>query len=395
MTEEVKEGWKKVRFSDLVIINPKISLEKGKEYPFIEMEDLSPGNRYVSSTKKRVFKGGGSKFMMGDVLFARITPSLENGKIAQVKHTAIKGFGSTEFFVFRYREGISDSSFIYYLSFSDIIRKPAEKSMFGASGRQRADLNVVQDLEMGVPPVRTQRKIAAILSAYDDLIENNTRGIKILEEMVQTIYREWFVKFRFSGYEKVKMVYSELGHIPEGWEVKRLGDVVELAYGKALKKDDRRNGSFPVYGSSGVVGHHNEYLVQGPGSIVGRKGNVGSVFWSQKSFYPIDTVFFVKTNVSLYYAYSNLKEQNFVNTDAAVPGLSRNQAYLNKFLLPSNDILHPFEEFIFPIFTQIEKLQSQIENLCRTRDLLLPKLISGEIDVAEIDLNVKNIVVES
>ncbi len=163
--------------------------------------------------------------------------------------------------------------------------------------------------------------------------------------------------------------------------MKRLGDVVELAYGKALKKDDRRNGSFPVYGSSGVVGYHDEYLVQGQGVIVGRKGNVGSVFWSQKSFYPIDTVFFVKTNVSLYYAYYNLKEQNFVNTDAAVPGLSRNQAYLNKFLLPSNDILHPFEEFIFPIFTQIEKLQSQIENLCRTRNLLLPKLISGEIVV--------------
>ena len=162
MTEEVNEGWRKVRFSDLVIINPKISLEKGKEYPFIEMGDLYPGNRYVSSTKKRMFKGGGSKFMRGDVLFARITPCLENGKIVQVNDFS-KGFGSTEFFVFRYREGISDSSFIYYLSVSDIIRKPAEKSMFGASGRQRADLNVVQDLEMGVPPVRTQRKIAAIL----------------------------------------------------------------------------------------------------------------------------------------------------------------------------------------------------------------------------------------
>ncbi len=146
MMGKVKEGWEKVRFSNFVITNTKISLEKGKEYPFIEMEEISPGNRYVSSTRKRIFKGGGSKFMMGDVLFARITPSLEKGKIAQVKDTAIKGFGSTEFFVFRHREGISDSSFIYYSSFSEMIRKPAEKSMFGASGRQRADLNVVQDL---------------------------------------------------------------------------------------------------------------------------------------------------------------------------------------------------------------------------------------------------------
>jgi type I restriction enzyme S subunit len=112
MTEKEKKGWKKVRFLDFAIINPKISLEKSEEYPFIEMEDISPGNRYVSSTKKKIFKGGGSKFMMGDVLFARITPCLENGKISQVEGIT-KGFGSTEFFVFRRKEGFSDSSFIY------------------------------------------------------------------------------------------------------------------------------------------------------------------------------------------------------------------------------------------------------------------------------------------
>ncbi|KAF5432466.1 type I restriction enzyme, S subunit [Candidatus Methanophagaceae archaeon] len=237
MTEVVKEGWRKVRFSDFVITNPKISLEKGKEYPFTEMEELSPGNRYVSSMRKRMSKGGGSKFMMGDVLFARITPSLGNGKIVQVKDTAIKGFGSTEFFVFRHRDGFSDSSFIYYLSVSDINRKTAEKSMFGVSGRQRADLKVVQDLEIEVPPLNIQRKIAAILSAYDDLIENNTRRIQILEEMAQIIYKEWFVKFRFPGHEKAKMVYSELGKILDGWEVKRFGGVCNIVMGQSPKSE--------------------------------------------------------------------------------------------------------------------------------------------------------------
>jgi type I restriction enzyme S subunit len=241
--------------------------------------------------------------------------------------------------------------------------------------------NVAYHQEIFLPPLLSQRKIAAILSAYDDLIKNNTRRIQILEEMAQTIYKEWFVKFRFPGYDKVKMGDSELGMIPEGWEVKRLGEIVKLAYGKALKKDARMDGPFPVYGSSGVVGYHDEYLVQCPGIIVGRKGNVGSVFWSQKSFYPIDTVFFVKTDMDLYYVYYNLKEQNFINNDAAVPGLSRNQAYLNKFLLPPNYILRRFNDVISPLFDQIEHLQSQIENLRRTRDLLLPKLISGEIDV--------------
>jgi type I restriction enzyme S subunit len=284
------------------------------------------------------------------------------------------------------RTKINSGRFLYYLLQGNIM----EITTLGSGSVYDAiNKSAIENLKIEIPPLETQRKIAAVLSAYDDLIENNSRRILILEAMAQTIYKEWFVKFRFPGHEKVKMVDSELGEIPEGWEVKRLGDVVELAYGKALKKDDRRNGSFPVYGSGGVVGAHDEYLVQGPGIIVGRKGNVGSVFWSQKSFYPIDTVFFVKTNVSLYYVYYNLKEQNFVNTDAAVPGLSRNQAYLNKFLLPPNEILHLFAKFIFPIFSQIEILHAKIENLRRTRDFLLPKLIGGEMEV--LDINIEQI----
>ncbi len=388
MGEKMKEGWRKVRLSDFIDINPSVSLTKGIEYPFIEMGDIIPGYRYASCVNKnKMFKGGGSKFKIGDVLFARITPCLENGKISQVRRLDNNnGFGSTEFFVFRHKEGISDPSFVYYLATSDIVKKPAEKSMSGASGRQRADLKVIQNLELEIPPLPTQCKIASILSAYDDLIENNTSRIKILEEMAQTIYKEWFVNFRFPGYEKVKMIDSELGKIPEGWEAKRLGEILELVYGKALKKDDRLEGTFPVYGSGGIVGYHKEYMVQGPGIIVGRKGNVGSIFWSHKSFYPIDTVFFVKSNFSLHYLFFNLKEQNFINNDAAVPGLNRNQAYLNKCLLPLQKLLELFDDMIIPIFNQINNLKLKIENLRRTRDLILPKLISGVIDVEGIDI---------
>jgi len=107
-----------------------------------------------------------------------------------------------------------------------------------------------------VPNIEEQRKIAAILSAYDDLIENNLRRIKILEEMAQNLYREWFVKFRFPGHQHARFTDSPLGRIPKGWEVTRLGEILELNYGKALKKEDRRGGDVPVYGSSGVVGYH-------------------------------------------------------------------------------------------------------------------------------------------
>ncbi|MEA3345847.1 MAG: restriction endonuclease subunit S [Chloroflexota bacterium] len=160
-----------MRFEEFAEINPMVDLEKGYRYPYVGMADVTPGKRYVSANRMRVYKRSGARFRDDDILFARITPSLEHGKIAQYKAEREEiGFGSTEFFVFRHREGVSDSSYLYYLALTDIVRKPAELSMTGASGRQRADLNVVKSIEIDPPPPPTQRKIAAILSAYDDLI---------------------------------------------------------------------------------------------------------------------------------------------------------------------------------------------------------------------------------
>ena len=227
-----------------------------------------------------------------------------------------------------------------------------------------------------------QHRIASILSAYDDLIENNTRRIAILEEMARRIYEEWFVHFRFPGYEQVRMVESDLGLIPEGWALGKLADFVQLSYGKALKSETRLPGPFPVYGSSGVVGFHSTYLVRGPGIILGRKGNVGSVRWCDTDFYPIDTVYFVETNLPLPYVYFNLQTQNFLNNDAAVPGLNRNQAYSLPFIRPSDEILNAFEKITLPIFQSVRNTKARNTNLRTQRDLLLPKLISGEIDVS-------------
>lgn len=242
----------------------------------------------------------------------------------------------------------------------------------------------IEGVELDLPDLPTQHRIASILSAYDDLIENNTRRIAILEEMARRIYEEWFVRFRFPGHEQMKMVESEQGLIPEGWALRKLGEVIELAYGKALKAEERKPGPCPVFGSSGIVGCHEQSLVDGPGIIVGRKGNVGSVHWCDVPFYPIDTVYFVRTNLPLHYVFFNLKRQHFINNDAAVPGLNRNQAYALHFLVPSDDALGRFVELCEPIFKQVRVLTAKNANLRATRDLLLPKLISGELDVSTL-----------
>lgn len=241
---------------------------------------------------------------------------------------------------------------------------------------------IIKARQIRVPDLHRQRRIAATLSIYDDLIENNTRRIASLEEMARRLYEEWFVHFRFPGHEDAKFVTAEEGRHPADWELGSLPNFVELKYGKALKAEDRANGTVPVYGSSGVVGWHNESLVDGPGLIVGRKGNVGSVFWSQQSFYPIDTVYYVQTSLPLEYVYFNLKLQNFLNNDAAVPGLSRQQAYSLPFLCPSHRVLRPFIEACQPLLSSARLLGRKNANLCAQRDMLLPKLISGEIDLS-------------
>lgn len=159
-------------------------------------------------------------------------------------------------------------------------------SVAGSGGTRKA-LTKAMIESFKIPAVRLdeQRKIADTLSAYDDLIENNRRRIQLLEESARLLYQEWFVHLRFPGHEHVKLTAG----VPQGWEKKPLGEIAKLNYGKALKAETRVPGSIPVYGSSGVVGCHDKPLASGPAIIVGRKGNVGSVFWSPTDFYAIDT----------------------------------------------------------------------------------------------------------
>ena len=403
-----------IRFGDFAEVNPRVKLEKGKEYPYIEMADINPGNAFVFPQEERVYKGGGSRFQSGDILFARITPCLENGKIVQFRHTSNQQcFGSTEFFVFRGKPNISDSTYILYLALSPIIRDPAVKSMSGASGRQRAALSSVKDISIPFLPLQTQHKIAAILSAYDDLIKNNTRRIKILEDMAQTLYQEWFVHYRFPGHENVSMVESKLGQIPQGWEVVHFSDILDLVRNginpTKFPEEIFAHFSIPAFDNEHMPILHNgnsikssKYLVT-KGCVLLSKLNpriprVWLPFINTEHRAISSTEFLIlkpKLPVDCMFLYNLCRSPEFTDKFAVrALGTSGSHQrvkpddFLNmSLIIPTKSLLNGFQKKVSPLVNICNTLRLKNANLRQTRDLLLPKLISGEIDVSELDIN--------
>jgi len=232
-------------------------------------------------------------------------------------------------------------------------------------------------LDVNIPTADIQKDIVEFLASYDDLISINNKRIELLQKSSMELFREWFVNYRFPGHEHVKIIDG----VPEGWEKKKLKELLTLNYGKALRADNRIPGDFPVYGSSGVVGSHNKALVKGPGIIVGRKGNVGAIYWAHLDFFPIDTVYFINAEESSYFIYFALLLTTFINTDVAVPGLNRDFAYSREIIIPTDTLREEFEDEVAPIFQQCHTIEKYNDQLAKARDLLLPKLMSGELAV--------------
>lgn len=220
-----------MKFLDCIQISPPVSLVKGKIYSFIEMANVSTVFREPDYIDVKAFSSG-TKFEDGDTVIARIEPCLQNGKRFFVKGIG-KGFGSTEFLVFRPKTIDVDNKYLYYFMKTEYIQQLMVSSMTGATGRQRVNNDIFSDLEISLPDLPTQRRIASILSAYDDLIENNRRQIKLLEEAAQRLYREWFVELRFPGYEDVKVIDG----VPEGWKRVQIKDLIAYEIGGGWGSD--------------------------------------------------------------------------------------------------------------------------------------------------------------
>ncbi|MCP3995653.1 MAG: restriction endonuclease subunit S [bacterium] len=344
----------------------------GGPYPFVQTGDVKHSTLYLTNYSQTYSEAGLAQSRLWNAGTLCITIA------ANIADTAILGMDACfpdSVIGFVPDDKKADVRFIKYMF--DVVLKKRFKQFTQGAAQDNLSQAKLLSLTFPVPHVTEQERIASILSAYDDLIENNRRRIQLLGQAARLLYKEWFVHLRFPGHEHVAITSG----VPERWQKKPIGEVAPFKYGRALKKEIRVSGPYPVYGSSGIVGTHESAFATGPGIVVGRKGNVGSVFWCKSDFHPIDTVYYIDAEHCTTYLYYALIHTQFINTDVAVPGLNRDLAHSREILVPEDKILTLFEGDVTGIHNQIDLLSKYNHSLAKARDLLLPRLMNGEIPV--------------
>lgn len=400
------EDWKEYRLGEMIQCNPQVKLEKGKSYNLIDIDSIEIGSRYVKGKELTVYDGqSGCHFQNGDTVMARITPCLENGKIAQVQCESQKGFGSTELFVFRGTENKTDSDYVFNLMSMQFIRNLAANSMTGASGRQRADLGFIKRIKWNFPPLPTQQKIASILSAYDDLIQNYKKQIQALQTAASELYKEWFVRFRFPGYQTAEF---ENG-IPEGWKIERIGNIGEVIGGgtPSTENEEYWDGDIPWLSPVDLSDNTNVYVSRGGKNItklglqkssakmmpkdtvlLSSRAPVGYVALAKNPICTNQGFKSVVCNTSViqpiylyFYFRMNKNYLQSIASGATFPELSGSMMKKLKVLLPQMELQKEFSKKANIFISKAELLSEQITNLTQQRDLLLPRLMRGALEV--------------
>ena len=247
------------------------------------------------------------------------------------------------------------------------------------SSQQFLSLKQLRELPIMFSEEKVPR-IVEMISNYDDLIENNQKQIKLLEEAAQRLYKEWFVDLRFPGHENTKIVDG----VPEGWSRGLLKELISVNYGKDHKKapDD---GNIPVYGSGGLMRKCNKSLFSGEAVLIPRKGSLNNIMYVDETFWTVDTMFYatMKQPHTAVFVYFFVKafDMYSMNIGAAVPSMTTKILDAMDVVIPDKETLEKFDKYAKVYFNKIKTLQGQNEQLKTARDLLLPKLMSGEVEV--------------
>ena len=380
--------WRTIRAADFIDFNPRLSLKKGDIATKVAMDKLKPFTKKIPETEKAEFNGG-AKFCNGDTVMARITPCLENGKTAYVDmlDDGEIGFGSTEFIVMRAKTGISDPQFVYYTAISPVFRNVAIKSMVGSSGRQRVQQSVLEELELSVPDLEEQRRIGAFLARIDEKIALNDRINDNLADLLQTIYQDRFgndilavnqgVLSDICSYSRDKVAVSELN-------VSTYFSTENMLSEKAGSTEAT---SLPTT-SQTIACHKGDTLISNIRPYFKK-----IVYCEDKCGCSTDVLCFTPSQPRYSaYLFSTLYADKFFafmvagSKGTKMPRGDKQQIMTYPVVLPSEEELAGFNTIASPLLEQIYSNRAENKRLSILRDTLLPKLMSGEIDVSAVQL---------
>lgn len=417
-------GWKAHKLNQLGFLGRGRSRHRprddaslyGGDYPFFQTGDVKAANLYLSEYSQTYNKKGLAQSRQWEPGTLCITIA---ANIAETAILGIRGCFPDSVIGFVADPAQADVRFIKYCM--DLMKQDMQQVSHGTT-QDNLSLDKLLRFDFVVPDAREQRKIAAILSAYDDLIENNLRRIKILEEMVQNLYREWFVKFRFPGHQHVCLTDSPLGRIPEGWEVASTSDVAIIYRGRSYKGTElaeeggrpfvnlkciERDGGFRSSGLKRYTGPFKDMHTVRAGEmvmaitdmtqerrIVARVGRVSRLD-ADFGVISMDLVRVAsRGNLSETYLYAMLRWSGFADevkqhaNGVNVLHLLPDRIKEYRFVCPTSNIAARFGEVARPMLSLCDSLEQKNGTLRCSRDLLLPRLISGEVDVSELDIAV-------
>ena len=429
------DRWNLVKLGDVVKINPQRKLAKKKQAFHVAMRDVEVYRREITAHSYKEFRGSGARFQNGDTLLARIKPCLENGKTVYVdclKPNQI-GHGSTEFIVLSGIEDKTDNLFVYYLARDPSLRTFAIHSMQGSTGRQRVDANSLGLFEFSLPPIEEQRRIAHILGTLDDKIELNRQMNETLEATARAIFKSWFVDFdpvraKVEAEKPVGMDTetaalfpsafqdSPLGKIPHGWSVEKIGNLVEIVKGRSYRSSEltesdvalvsiksiMRGGGYQPGVVKPYTGKYNPEQVITPGELVMAYTDLTqeaeilgkpAIVREEENYQTLVPSLHLRiirpleSTVSVWFLYCLFRERHFQShiygyaNGTTVLGLSKDGVPRYQFALPRKKMRCLFDSVAKPLFTKIESNEKESRTLAKTRDTLLPKLLSGEIRV--------------
>jgi len=423
VNESSKTNWRRVRLGDYLSVltdyhangsykklKANVELLDTPDYAVMirttnfEKNDFTTDLKYITKSAYDFLQK--SKVQSGDILMNKIANA---GSVYYMPDLHRPVSLAMNLFLIRTDKKYTDQRYIYYYLKGN--EKYIKQFAIGTAATTITKESV-RNLEILLPPLPSQRKIAGILSAYDELIENNTRRIEILEEMARSIFREWFVNFRFPGHEQVQMVDSELGLIPEGWKLKTLADFGQVITGKTpskkipenfgsympfIKTPDMHNNMFCIkvgeyLSEIGVASQRNKTIP--PNSLcvscIGTAGIVAITSVPSQTNQQINSIILQNelNREFLYFALLGLKEtiNQYGANGATMVNLNKGKFESLRVTSPSKNLLFNFHKATASNFEMIRTLQLKNLNLRQTRDLLLPRLISGEIDVENLDI---------